>query len=492
MDVGCYCASMARLVAGAALGQEVAEPLQVKGCGHLDPVNRVDEWATAALKFEGGIVANLTTGIQVAVDPALRIWGSEGHLVVPVPWFPAQGENTILVYRDGVPEPETVLVPADATAYSLEADTVARHIQQRQAPAPAMTWADSLGNIRTLDLWRREIGLTFDNEKEEALRTPVAGRKLARRQATPPMQYGHVAGVDKPISRIVMGSMVFKQDELPLTCAMLDDFYARGGNCLDTAYVYGTEATVAKWLALRGVREEMVLIGKGAHTPECHPEGLTRQLHETLARLQTDYLDIYMMHRDNPAIPVGEFVECLNEHHRQGRMRAFGGSNWSIERLTEANEYARTHGLVGFGVSSPNLALAAWNEPMWKGCVAASDPASRAWYARAQTPLFAWSSQASGMLTGRFTWEDRTNPALATVARTWFNEANFQRLARAQELARRKGVTSTQIGLAWVLCQPFPVYALIGPRMIEETRTSVEALGVTLTAQELRWLNLEE
>src|SRR5438874_4289950 len=108
------------------------------------------------------------------------------------------------------------------------------------------------------------------------------------------------------------------------------------------------------------------------------------------------------MHRDDPEIPVGAFVECLNEHLRAGRIRAFGGSNWSPERLQQANDYAREHGLAGFAASSPNLCLAVWNEPQWEGCVSASDKASRAWYAQSQMPLFSWSSQARGFVTGRF------------------------------------------------------------------------------------------
>lgn len=491
MDVGCYCVSMARLVAGAALGQDFADPIEVKGCAHIGEENRVDEWATAVCKFPEDIVANLTTGIQVIVDPALRIWGSEGHIIVPNPWFPGPKDNEILIYRDGEPQPQRVLVDAESPLYSIEADTVARYIRARQAPAPCMTWADSLGNMATLDRWRKDIGLVFDNEKLPALALPVAGRPLARRPDHN-MRYGRVAGVDKPISRIVMGSMVCKTDELPLSFALLDHFYELGGNCIDTAWVYRTEATIGQWLSQRGIREKMALIGKGAHTPECYPEALTRQLMETLARLQTDYVDIYFMHRDNPQVPVGEFVECLNEHLRAGHIRAFGGSNWTVERIQAANEYAQAHGLTGFAASSPNLSLAVWNEPMWGGCVSASDAASRAWYTRTQMPLFAWSSQASGFFTGRYKPEDRKRADLATVVRTWFNDANFRRLERARELAREKGVTSTQIGLAYVLCQPFSTFALIGPRTVEETRTSVQALDVELTPDEMRWLNLED
>src|SRR5207302_4480833 len=143
----------------------------------------------------------------------------------------------------------------------------------------------------------------------------------------------------------------------------------------------------------------------------------------------------------------------------------------------------REHGLAGFAASSPNLSLAVWNEPQWEGCLSASDPASRAWYEQTQLPLFSWSSQARGFLTGRFRKEDTSNPEMVRV---WYNDANFERLERAEELARKKGVALTQMAVAYVLSQPFPTFALIGPQTIEETRTSALGLDVTLTPEEMR------
>src|SRR5690606_5718463 len=98
---------------------------------------------------------------------------------------------------------------------------------------------------------------------------------------------------------------------------------------------------LGSWLKNRSVRDDAVIIGKGAHTPYCYPEDLSRQLQQTLERLQVEKLDIYMMHRDNPEVPVGEFVDVLNQHHKAGRMTVFGGSNWSLERVQAANDYAR-------------------------------------------------------------------------------------------------------------------------------------------------------
>jgi predicted dehydrogenase len=85
MDVGCYCASMSRLIAGAALGKDFADLVQVKGAGHVGEGSRVDEWASATLRFPGDIVAEVSCGIQVNIDSTLRIWGSEGHIIMPNP-----------------------------------------------------------------------------------------------------------------------------------------------------------------------------------------------------------------------------------------------------------------------------------------------------------------------------------------------------------------------------------------------------------------------
>jgi aryl-alcohol dehydrogenase-like predicted oxidoreductase len=212
---------------------------------------------------------------------------------------------------------------------------------------------------------------------------------------------------------------------------------------------------------------------------------------ESLERLRTDYVDIYLMHRDNPNVPVGEFVECLNEHHGSGRIHAFGGSNWTTGRLAEANAYARAHDLQGFAASSPNFSLAVWNEPTWTNCLSASDPASREWYSQTKMPLFAWSSQAAGFFTGRYNEGEPDKSTSQVMARVWFNEANFKRLRRARELAQAKGVTSNQIALACVLCESPQVFALIGPENIEELRQCMEGLHLRLSSSERRWLNLE-
>jgi predicted dehydrogenase/aryl-alcohol dehydrogenase-like predicted oxidoreductase len=487
LDVGCYPVSFARLIAGAASGRDFMDPVEVKACGYVGETN-VDEWTAAVMKFPGGIIAQVATGVRVGQDNVARIYGSDGSIIVPQPWSPGRegGSTSILLQRKG--GQEEIAVKTGEWLYGIEADAVAANVERRQAPCPAMSWADSLGNMMVLDRWRAEIGLTHPSDKPEAWTLTVARRPLKVRDRRP-MKYGRIEGLQKPLSRLLMGAD--NQPTIAHSSVMFDHFFERGGNGFDTAYIYGggrCEQTLGQWVKNHGIREQVVLLGKGAHTPLCTPEHLTSQLLQTLERMQTDYLDIYMMHRDNVNVPVGEFIDVLNEHLRAGHMRIFGGSNWSIERVKAANAYAAEHGLQGFSAVSNNFSLARMVDPVWAGCIAASTPEYRAYLTETQMPLIPWSSQARGFFTERAHPDKRSDVELV---RCWYSEDNWKRRERAVELARKRGVLPINIALAYVLCQPFPTFPIFGPRTLEETRTSLPALDVELSPKELAWLNLE-
>lgn len=494
LDVGCYPVSLARLIAGAAIGQPFADPAEVKGAGHLGRTG-VDEYASAVLKFAGSnIVAEVSCGVQVAQDNVARICGTEGWILLPTPWVPARegGTTKIILHRPKQTAAEEIDIES-APLYAIEADTVARYLPIRQAESPAMSWDDTLGNMRTLDAWRASIGLIYESEKPENYRTTtISGSPLASaRIQAGHMKYASIAGIDKSVSRLVMGCD--NQTSFPHAAVMFDDFFERGGRAFDTAYIYGNglmERLLGQWMRHRGVRDEVVVIAKGAHAPLCTPRDLVRQLHESLERLGTGHADLYLMHRDNLEVPVGEFVDVLNEERSAGRVSAFGGSNWSIVRVQEANDYARRNGKTGFAAVSNNFSLARMVNPPWAGCISASGPAEREWFTRTQIPLLAWSSQARGFFVpGRAAPDKLDDPQLA---RCWYSDDNFQRLRRVSQLAAQRGVLPINIALAYVLAQPFPTFALIGPRQLSETRTSFAALEIELSARELRWLNLDE
>jgi predicted dehydrogenase len=176
LDVGCYTASMSRLLAGAAVGQPFANPVQVKGCGLLGPTG-VDHYAAATLQFESGIVGEIITGVGCRLPTEVSVYGETGSLTVTNPWLPSSPCRTakgplpldtafppvtfaLQSYRDTAPQ-EIVIQP-DRDLFTYEADMVAAHIADRQAPA--MSWDDTLGNMRLLDRWRAEIGLVYEQD----------------------------------------------------------------------------------------------------------------------------------------------------------------------------------------------------------------------------------------------------------------------------------------------------------------------------------------
>ena len=155
-----------------------------------------------------------------------------------------------------------------------------------------------------------------------------------------PMEYGHISGVAKPIARLVQGTVMVTSKELERSFALLDAVFELGGTTFDTAHGYGggdCERTVGRWVRERGLRDQVVIIGKGAHPyngrQRVTPEDITSDVNESLTRFGFDFIDLYLLHRDDPSKPVGPIVEVLNQHHQAGKIGAFGGSNWGSARI---------------------------------------------------------------------------------------------------------------------------------------------------------------
>lgn len=318
------------------------------------------------------------------------------------------------------------------------------------------------------------------------------------------MTYSHIDGVAKPLSRLVHGAIMLKEDELEEGFTLLDAVYEVGCRTWDTAHGYGggqSERVLGQWMEARGNRDDVVILTKGAHhttdRKRVTPFDISADIHDSFARLRTDFLDIYVLHRDDPDVPVGPIVEVLNEYHASGQIGTFGGSNWQPARLEEANEYAEKHGLRPFTVSSPNFSLAEQADAPWRDCISISGPQSaddQAWYAKQRMPLFTWSSLAQGFFSGRITrtnWETVKEDFPEPVERCYAHESNFSRLDRAEELAREKGMTVPQVALAYVVQQPdLDIYPLIGTFTGDEFHENLKALEIKLTVEEIEWLDL--
>ncbi|MBT3603734.1 MAG: Gfo/Idh/MocA family oxidoreductase [Candidatus Latescibacteria bacterium] len=174
MDVGCYPASMSRLVAGAAVGKAFLDPTEVKATGVIGETG-VDYYTTAVLDFEQDMIAQISTGVACNLPGEITVFGSEGILSLPQPWLPSSPCRTA---KDALPldtafpsseihlqrkgQTETIVVDVDRDLFTYEADMVAKHIDARQAPV--VSWDDSLGNMKVLEKWRAEIGLKYEQD----------------------------------------------------------------------------------------------------------------------------------------------------------------------------------------------------------------------------------------------------------------------------------------------------------------------------------------
>ena len=319
------------------------------------------------------------------------------------------------------------------------------------------------------------------------------------------MRYSEIPGVNKPVARLIQGSTMFGSDlDEAESCSLLDQVYELGCNTIDTAHVYSggdSERIIGRWMQERDLREKGMIITKGAaHSKDRRrmtPFDIAADLHDSLARLKTDYIDLYLLHRDDPDLPFEPIIDALNEHLRAGRIDAFGASNWSHERIQAANAYAHANGLEPFVASSPQFSLADSHAEPWPLCLSISGSAgtaAREWYEQTQMPLLIWSPLASGFFSGRFRrdnldqfgereWDD-------VVLRTYANEANFQRLDRASILAAEKGLSPAQVALAYVMNHPMNVFAVVGPHSAEKFRANIEASDLELTLREMAWLDL--
>ncbi|PCJ62637.1 MAG: aldo/keto reductase [Planctomycetota bacterium] len=317
------------------------------------------------------------------------------------------------------------------------------------------------------------------------------------------MLYSKIQGIDKKVSRLLEGVMWLRGKEDSFIFDALDYMYENGLQSFDTAHVYGeaTESLLGRWIQARGNRNEVVILAKGAHHnsdgSRVTPEAISTDMQDSMNRIQTDYLDMYVLHRDDPTLPVGPIVECLNEHVKSGRIGAFGGSNWSYQRIAEANNYAKENNLIPFALSSPCFNMVDQVDEPWENCISIggeSGKESRAWYAKEELPLFCWSSLAGGFLTGEYhrdTPSDSDDNQIKMVMRCYGTEENFERLDRAKELAKEKEATLPQIALSYVLSQNLNTFALIGCANKEQFDDNYKAFEIELSASEIDYLDLK-
>lgn len=489
LDVGGYPVSLARLIAGAAVGKPFANPDLVRGTGVLAATG-VDAVAYGTLRFPGGFTAEIGVAVARNMDNRAIISGSKGQIVIDDPWVPGRniGPSDATLYITAGTETRTETLRDERMLFAFEAEVVSRAIADGllEAPHPAVSHADSIGNNEVMDRWRTELGYKTFGE------FPATNRLLPGviPQGLPVVPKLTLPGVALPVSQLILGCD--NRNNLAEGAIVWDAWIAAGGNAFDTGFVYGGglhEKVLGEWIAARGVAKDVVVVAKGAHTPYCLPDAIEAQLDISLERLGLASVPIYIMHRDNPTVPVSEFIDVLNGLKAKGKIGTFGGSNWSVTRIAEANAYAAKAGLQGFAILNNNLSLAVMEKPVWAGCITSNTPEMLGFLRKSNMVHLSWSSQARGYFLP-VALRDRLPED--TAPETCFGSvANAERRRRAEALAAERGVSAHNIATAWVLGQSFPSLALIGPRSPGEIVSTLPGLAVSLTPAEVAWLNLE-
>lgn len=318
------------------------------------------------------------------------------------------------------------------------------------------------------------------------------------------MQYKNIPGTVLEPSVICMGSVQFCiENGEKLSFELMDTYVELGGNFIDTANVYGkwlpegkniSEITIGKWFKEKGNRRKMILGTKGAHPHLSTPNisrlsvnGVAADLEESLKALQTDYIDLYWLHRDDETVPVGEIIEYLTGFVKKGKIRYFGCSNWKAYRVKEALQYAAGKGSACFAANQMLWNLASLNDdPFDDKTLVIMDEDSYQLHKEAGLTAIPYTSQANGL----FEKLDMAKeiPLSQEMKRTYFNQENLNRFERVKNIADELSKSITEIVLGYLISQPFPTIPIIGSRTVEQVKSSMKAGELVLDEDVLNYL----
>ena len=489
LDVGCYPLTMAKLIAGQLQGLAFAEPKSLLATGQLDETG-VDLQSHAHLIFSDLIEAKISCAINEDLSNNLVISNGKYAIHVPDPWHCGQfqeGNSSIHLSTDGGHSKEIKCID-DTGLFTREIEHAAQCILESQIESKFICHAETQSNMFWLDKWRQEMKI--DCPMALIINSPIFQSKAYLLQESQ-LERDDLPGLRKPGSRLALGCDNQTSDLHAFT--MFDHFYGSGGRIFDTAFIYNHgrgDKYLGDWINARNVEEDVIVLGKGAHTPECEPQYIRPQVLQSLERLQISKLDIFCLHRDNPDIPVDEFIDALADIKNEGLVNLIGASNWEMDRFAEARNYAITNAKEPFTVLSNNFSLAEMVEPVWPGCVGVNDHYLK-YLIEERIMLFPWSSQARGFFIQKkeiMSNEHFSNPTLDEEMRVWHYEKNLQRRQVCFEIAQERNVQPIQVALAYVLHKSKLIFPLIGPRTIFESNSSIQATQLELTTKELQAL----
>ncbi|MBN1371946.1 MAG: aldo/keto reductase [Anaerolineaceae bacterium] len=306
---------------------------------------------------------------------------------------------------------------------------------------------------------------------------------------------------DLTVTSICLGSAEFGgMIDRATSEQLLDAYLDAGGNFIDTARVYNNwipgeknraEKLIGAWMQARGNRHQIVLASKGGHpnleamlVGRLSRDEILGDLEGSLRDLQTDVIDLYWVHRDDQSRPVADILSTLEEAVQAGKIRYYAASNWGAERMQEAQDYAQSTGLRGF-VATQVL----WNAAVMERAkvpdttIELMTPALYEFHRKSVLAAIPYSSQANGLFTRMANGTlDGMNPG---QRQGYPEEANRRRFAVMQRIMAEQGLSVTQVGLGYLLSQPFPVTPIVGCRNLTQLMDSLTAADVRLSPEQV-------
>jgi len=299
------------------------------------------------------------------------------------------------------------------------------------------------------------------------------------------------------VAPLMLGGNVFgwTADEAT-SFKILDAFVASGLNFIDTADTYSTwvpghqggesETIIGNWFKRSGKRDNVVIATKvGAEIPG-QGKGLSkawimRQVEASLKRLQTDHIDLYQSHRDDPNTPVEETLEVYAQLIQQGKVRVIGCSNFTAERVRESLAASRKHGWPRYESLQPHYNLY-----------------ERAAYETTLEPLalqeklgvIPYYSLASGFLTGKYRSQDDLNKSpRGQAVKKYLNDRGFRILQALDQVAERHQSKPAQVALAWLMARPSITAPIASATSVEQLNELVQATQLELDRESIERLN---
>lgn len=295
------------------------------------------------------------------------------------------------------------------------------------------------------------------------------------------------------VSSLCFGGNVFgwTADE-QRSAAVLDAYVDGGGNFIDTADTYSvgeSESILGRWMSARKNRSRVIIATKVGSRMGGNPamQGLSRryiidEVEASLKRLQTDYIDLYQAHRDDPNTPLDETMATLNDLVRQGKVRYIGASNYSAARLREALRISEQHGYIRYECLQPPYNLV--NRTVYEGEL-------ESLCLEQELGVITYSSLASGFLSGKYRMgkDVSSSPRAKGVQERYMNEKGFRVLEQLDRVAAAHSATVAQVALAWILARPGITSAIASATSVEQLRELLGAVDLKLTEGDMEALD---